>query len=161
EDALEAVLRERLNAIAIERVEQSGSWFGEPPPARITAFAPADQAMTGAIPDLAGCEPLRRYVTCNDTRLDAVLGDWLYRVYVVSDAERGLSLRQEIPAGAILVTPEGHVFTRHTVSFHAPDSELHGVLTRQREIEQLGGDIGAARPELESLRMTVVAAEQD
>ena len=64
-------------------------------------------------------------------------------------------------AGAILVTPEGHVFTRHTVSFHAPDSELHGVLTRQREIEQLGVDIDAARPELESLRAAVIAAEPD
>ena len=160
EDALEAVLRERLNAIALERMEQSGSWFSEPPPARITAFAPAGGSMEPLEP-LAGCEPLRRYVSCNDPALESVVGDWLHRVYVVADAARGLVLRQEVPPGAILVTPEGHVFTRHTVSFHAPDSELHGVLTRQREIEQLGVDIDAARPELESLRAAVIAAEQD
>ena len=160
EDALEAVLRERLNAIALERVEQSAAWFSEPPPARITAFAPA--AGTGeATSRLADCESLRRYVSCSNPGLESVLGDWLHLVYVVPDATRGLAVRQEIPAGAILVTPEGHVFTRHTVSFHAPDSELHGVLTRQREIEQLVADIGAARPGLASLRDGVTAAEQD
>ena len=41
----------------------------------------------------------------------------------------------------MLVTREGHIYTRHSVSFHAPDSELHGVLTRQREIEELETDL--------------------
>ena len=36
--------------------------------------------------------------------------------------------------GVTIVTREGHLFTRHSVSFHAPDSELHGVLSRQREL---------------------------
>ena len=48
----------------------------------------------------------------------------------------------QLPAGAVLVTREGHVFTRHSVSFHAPDSDLHGVLSRQREIEQLTANRG-------------------
>ena len=160
EDALEAVLRERLNAIALERMEQAGGWFGNPPPARITAYAPAGSSAVDTAP-LAGCEALRRYVTCSDARLEAVVGDWLHQVYVIADSAAGFSVRERLPAGAILVTREGHLFTRHTVSFHAPDSELHGVLTRQREIEQLGSAIGKARPETEALRAAAAAAEKD
>ena len=159
EDALEAVLRERLNAIALDRIEQAGSWLSEPPPARITAFAPAAEGAQPAAA-LTGCEPLRRYVACADARLDAVIGDWLHQVYVIADSAAGLSMRGQLAAGAILVTQEGHIITRHTVSFHAPDSELHGVLTRQREIEQLGIAIGKARPEVEAMRAASAAAER-
>jgi chromosome segregation protein len=160
EDALEAALRERLNAIALDRVEQAGSWFSEPPPGRITVFAPAHAAAAPAVP-LAGCEPLRRYVTCDDSRLQAVVEDWLQHVYVIADTAAALAVRERLPAGAMLVTREGHVFTRHTMSFHAPDSELHGVLSRQREIEQLGGALAEARAALDRLRQAAAAAEKD
>jgi chromosome segregation protein len=160
EDALEAVLRERLNAIALERLEQAETWFAEPPPGKVTLFAATREA--GSSPaTLAGCEPLSRYVSCADARLEAVLGDWLHRVYVVGDAAGGLAARTQLPDGALLVTRDGHMFTRHAVSFHAPDSELHGVLTRQREIEQLDGALEAARAEAEALRAAATAAEQD
>jgi len=160
EDALEAVLRERLNAIALEDLEQAGQWLGEPPPGKVTVFAYAREA--GPPPaTLAGCEPLRSHVRCSDARIEAVLGDWLHQVYVVADAATGLAVRGQLPAGAVLVTRDGHVFTRHAVSFHAPDSELHGVLTRQREIEQLDGAIRTARVEFDALRAAATASEQE
>jgi chromosome segregation protein len=160
EDALEAALRERLNAIALERMEQAGRWMSEPPPGRITVFAPASVAAAPVAP-LAGCEPLRRYVTCNDARLQAVVEDWLHQVYVIGDTAAALAARERLPAGAMLVTREGHIFTRHTMSFHAPDSELHGVLSRQREIGQLSGAIAITRSELDRLREAAAAAERE
>jgi len=160
EDALEAVLRERLNAIALERLEQAERWFREPPPGKVTVYAPSRDSAAVAAP-LAGCEPLRRYVTCDDARLGAVVADWLHQVYVVPDAAAGLAAHGQLPEGAMLVTREGHVFTRHSVSFHAPDSELHGVFTRQREVEQLRGAIETARTETAALRQAAVAAEGD
>jgi chromosome segregation protein len=93
--------------------------------------------------------------------MEAVLADWLHRVYVISDAAGGLAARAQLPEGALLVTREGHIFTRHAVSFHAPDNELHGVLTRQREIAQLDGTLQEARAEVEELRTAATAAEQD
>ena len=160
EDALEAVLHERLNGISLERLEQAEQWFGEPPPGKVTLFTAARDA--GPSPSaVAGCEPLGRYVSCTDTRLEAVLADWLHQVYVVADAASGLAARERLPAGAVLVTRDGHMFSRHAVSFHAPDSELHGVLTRQREIEQLDGAIHAARSEVQSLQSAATAAERD
>ncbi|HET9403418.1 MAG TPA: chromosome segregation protein SMC [Burkholderiales bacterium] len=160
EDALEAALRERLNAIALERMEQAGHWTSDPPPGRITVFAPSGAAATPAAA-LSGCEALRRYVTCNDARLQAVVEDWLHQVYVINDTAAALAAREGLPAGAMLVTREGHIFTRHTMSFHAPDSELHGVLSRQREIEQLGGTLTQARAAQEQLREAAAAAERE
>jgi chromosome segregation protein len=160
EDALEAALRERLNAIALERMELAGSWFGAPPPGRVTVFAPADQPAAPATA-LAGCEPLSRYVTCDDARLQAVIEDWLHEVYVVGDAATAIASRDRLPAGAVLVTPDGHLFTRHTASFHAPDSDLHGVLSRQREIEQLEIALAEARADSGRMKEAAAGAEKD
>jgi chromosome segregation protein len=43
------------------------------------------------------------------------------------------------------VTREGHIFTRHSLTYYAPDSQLHGVLARQREITQIGIEVDALR----------------
>jgi chromosome segregation protein len=158
ESAVEAVLRERLNAIALERLEQAGPWFSEPPPGKVTVYAPAAEPAASPAP-VPGIEPLRRYVSLSESRFGAVVADWLYQVYVVADAETGLAARSRLPAGAMLVTREGHVFTPCSVSFHAPDSELHGVLGRQREIEQLCASMEAARAGLTGLRHEATTAE--
>jgi chromosome segregation protein len=100
-------------------------------------------------------------VTCRDARLEGVLGEWLHNVFVVADAASGLDRRQQLPAGAMLVSKEGHIFTRRSVSFHAPDTELHGVLSRQREIEQLQTEIVGEREQLERISGEVAAAEQE
>ncbi len=172
EDALEAVLRERLNGIALEGLDQAAQWFADAPPGKTTFYAlgrdtDADDGVAPAqgppSPQSAhaGWEPLRDYVACSDPQLEAVIAEWLHPVYIVPDAAAGLAARERLPAGSILVTREGHVFTRHSVSFHAPDSELHGVLTRQREIEELTSAIESARGDLAGLRQTAGAAEDD
>jgi chromosome segregation protein len=68
-------------------------------------------------------------------------------------------LRERLPAGALLVSGDGHVFTRHSVSFHAPDSELHGVLSRQREIEGLTAQHATERARLAAHRNELALAE--
>ena len=160
EDALEAALHERLNGIALERLEGARAWFADPPPGRLTVIAVADAAdgTSGGAPRL---EPLLRYVTCRDARLTVALGEWLHDVYVVENPEQGLELRAHLPPGAVLVSREGHHFTRHSISFHAPDSELHGVLSRQREIEALQREKSTLDAGLAALRDAAAAAESD
>jgi chromosome segregation protein len=159
EDALEAVLHERLNGIALERLETSRRWFSDPPPRRltVTVAGPPDGTSAG----VPGLEPLLRYVTCRDARLTAALAEWLHDVYVVENAERGLELAAHLPAGAVLVSRAGHHFTPHSVSFHAPDSELHGVLSRQREIEALQREKDTLESDLTALRSAAAAAEDE
>ena len=135
EDALEAVLRERLNGIALDDLQRASSWLDQPPPGKISFFQKRSQPLP-AVP-VAERTPLSHYITCTDAGVAAVLEDWLERVYVVLDAAQGFAQSAGLPVGALIVCPQGHVFTRNSVSFHAADSEIHGILSRQREIEAL------------------------
>jgi chromosome segregation protein len=159
EDALEAVLRERLNGIALDHIEKSAAWLGDAPPGKMTVIGAGEANHAAAQNVQIDCEPLLRYVTCRDSRLQAVLSEWLHNVFVVTDTSAGLGLRERLPAGALLVAREGHTFTRHSVSFHAPDSELHGVLSRQREIEQLQETIGREQARHSDAKVAVAQAE--
>ncbi|MEN3352137.1 MAG: chromosome segregation protein [Betaproteobacteria bacterium] len=145
EDALEAVLRERLNGLALDPIDRAADWLGDRPPGKMTVIDASGTPSVVPAYEMAGVEPLQRYITCRDARLEPVLREWLYQVYLLPDASAGLALRAQLPVGGILVTREGHIYTRHSVSFHAPDSELHGVLTRQREIEELDRDLEKER----------------
>ncbi len=152
--------KERLNGIALEGLDAAERWFVDAPPAKTTFYAPGPESATPGSACL-GCEPLSRYVTCQDPGLAAIVAEWLHGVYIVPDAARGLAQRILLPAGTLLVTRDGHVFTRYSVSFHAPDTELHGVLTRQREIEELTVSIEAARTDSSGLRDAARAVEGD
>jgi len=160
EDALEAVLRERLNGISLGNLDDATRWIGEPPPAKMSLFAGDETAVV--TPAAAGdLRPLSAYVHCKNSSAAAVLNDWLYQVYVVDDSQAGLAQRNQLAPGAMLVSAEGHVFTRHSVSFHAPDSELHGVLSREREIEQLAIRLADGEDQLAAQRARHAAADAD
>ena len=143
EDALEAVLEERLNAIAVDAMVSGESWWIESPPAKLTLYSAENGTAVPQAEFWQGLQPLAAFVTCLEAPVASVLAEWLQGVYVADDAATALRLRHDAQPGITLVTREGHVFTRHSVSFHAPDSELHGVLSRQREIDQIGEDIAA------------------
>ena len=147
EDALEAVLRERLNGISLGSLEEAAQWVGDLPPGKMTVFAGDGDA--ALVPQALGeLRPLASCVRGKNAAATAALNDWLHQVYVVADRHAGLAQRQHLPAGAMLVSADGHVFTRHSVSFHAPDSDLHGVLSRERELEGLGTLLAAQQEEL-------------
>ena len=98
---------ERLNGIALDHLDAfRGVARAMLPPGKMTVFDTSGAAADAA-PALAGLEPLQRYVTCRDARLQAVLGDWLHEVYIVPDAAAGLDLREQLPAGALLVSRDG------------------------------------------------------
>jgi chromosome segregation protein len=146
EDALEAVLRERLNSIGLSDLGQAHAWLAEPPPGKLSFHRVAEGAGGESAP--SGMERLTDYVTCRDARLSAVLADWLAQVYVLPDPAHGMEMARNLPPGAMLVSAQGHVFTSTSVSFHAADSEVHGILSRQREIETLYAERTAADADL-------------
>ena len=160
EDALEAVLEERLNAVAVQRLESGQSWWRESPPAKLAIFSAENGAEAPRPQPWQGLQPLLAFVTCLEPAVSAVVPEWLGAVYVAESAEAALELRHQAPAGALLVTREGHVFTRHSVSFHAPDNELHGVLSRQREIDDIGAQIGSEQAVLNDRRRHADEREQ-
>ena len=158
EDALEAVLRERLNALSIAHLEDAIAW-GDVPPAKLAVFA-----VEGTKPEatLSHVEltPLIQYVQCQDAQAATVLNDWLLNVYAAPDLAQAINQRTKLPAGAWLVTPQGHLVGVHSVLFHAPDSQIHGVLARQREIEQLQQQAQLLAEKLEQGKQQAQQAEQ-
>jgi chromosome segregation protein len=159
EDALEAVLRERLNAIALDNLQRAAEWLHQPPPGKVSFFQKREGPPAAS--ELAGRRPLLSYITFTDPSDALVLSDWLDRVYVVPDAAQGLAERASLPAGAALVCPQGHVFTRNSVNFHAADSEVHGILSRQRDIEQLRANELKLQADLAGERARAAAAQSE
>ena len=108
-------------------------------------------------PDL---HPLLSYVQCQDEQVLPVVRDWLSHVYAVADVAQAYAQRAQLPPGGWFVTPGGHLVGAHSVLFHAPDSQLHGVLARQREIERLELELVEQNRNAEYSRVQVAQAEQ-
>ena len=133
ETAVESILRERLHALEVAGVDALSALDGDRPPVKASAFA-RGSASRPAI--LEGHRPLADKVHAADASISGALGDWLHRVYAV-ERTPGAREREALPEGTTLVARNGDQFTRHTVSYHAPDPADAGILARQAEIEAL------------------------
>jgi chromosome segregation protein len=133
ETAVESVLRERLHALELSDAARLQSVLADRPPAKASVFARGSGTGTPVAP---GYEPLASKIRAVDAAVSGALADWLAGAYATEkspDAAR----RAALPPGAMLVDRDGHQFTRHTASFHAPDRADAGLLARQSEIEAL------------------------
>ena len=164
EDALEAVLRERLNGTRVAQLEAALEWTS-PPPGKCALFEPAGMRLqkTAKATKVAEAEEvddkpardggagvaLRSYLTCSDTSVKSVVDEWLRGIFAIDSLDAGLSRRNLLSPGEMLVTREGCVVTCHSLTFYSPDSQLHGVLARQREIAQIEVEMEALRAKLD------------
>ena len=159
DDALEAVLRERLNALHLTRLDDALAWVagGARPPGRLAAYA--DDATSA--PPAAGGDALFAKVRTTARGVARVLGDGLHGVRCRNDLQSALAERSSLAPGETFVTPEGHRVSAQGVLFFAPDNELHGVLARQRELTELAGVLEAARVAADSARTALDTVEDD
>ncbi len=134
ETALEAALRERLNALAVGRLDTVRAFAADAPPAKLAFYA------VGGVASSAGQSTLPRLshkLRLGDAGLQALLSDWLEGVYTAASIEEALAQRAQLTHGEVIMTREGHAVSQHAVSFYAPDSEQAGMLARAQEIENL------------------------
>ena len=141
ETALEAVLRERAGALDVSNLDATKAFFNDPPPARLALYAPQPGAARDPSP--AGLTPFASLLRINDAGVRGVLDDWLHGVYIAQDASEAFDARARLPHGASFVTRQGHVITRSSVRFHAPDAEQDGMLARQHEIDNTDKQVRA------------------
>ena len=141
EDAVEAILREHLSAIACSDPGKLADWLHDRPDAKLTVLL-ADGA---ASPPGEG---LRARIGSVDPVVANVLDDWLSGVLTAESLDQALQRRSQLAPGAIFVTPGGDVVSRTSVTFFAPDQGEHGLLERQREIEALSAGIAAGASRL-------------
>ncbi len=159
ENALEAVLRERLNAIALPALTDANHWE-ELPPSKLAVFSRSSETQVGASNERTDFTPLLAYVQCQDAQVQPVLSDWLQHIYAIADLATGYALREQLPKGGWFVTPQGHLLGVCSVLFHAPEGQLHGVLARQREIETLQQDVLAQQQHVALCKTKLAQAEQ-
>jgi chromosome segregation protein len=135
EDALESVLRERLNALELARLDDVSGWAEghAQPPRRIAAYSPMAARQVPA----HGHDSLLAKVHLKQPEAGRLLADGLHGVRCRPDLPSALADRDALGAGEAFVTPAGHLVTAQGVTFFAPDSELHGVIARQRELDEL------------------------
>ena len=134
ETALESALRERLNALAVGRLDTVRAFAGDAPPAKLAFYSPPSAAIANAHRTLPRLSDLLRL---NDAGLKALLNDWLEGVYTAASLDEALAQRDQLTHGEVIMTRDGHAVSQFAVSFYAPDSEQAGMLARAQEIENL------------------------
>ncbi|WP_300285588.1 chromosome segregation protein SMC [Nitrosomonas sp.] len=165
ETALEAVLRERIQAVVVDQLEQILDWEAHRPSAKwsVCAPVPLNQSVSDNAATSLGkrmWKPLSATLNCPDPAVQAVLANWLRGVFVASSLELALAERVQLAPGEMLVTAEGHSITACGVSYFAPDSAVHGILQRQREIVQIREECDLTGKSVSSRQEALAEVEQ-
>ena len=152
EAAVESVLRERLHAVEVDDAGRLAALLSDHPSTKTGIFSRGGESPSASPRELAS------KVQAADAALQGALADWLSGVLVV-EGTPDASARAALPAGGVLVNRAGDQFTRHTVTFHAPDAGDAGVLSRQAEIEELEGRCGVLERNLSSRKDNLEKAD--
>lgn len=155
ETALEAALGARLNAI----VHGRDGVFPQRPPAALVICHPAFDAMDATKPHGA-LRPLQSVISRVDPGLSGLMADWLANVFILDEGANLEDARAQLRAGDMLVSRLGDVYTRHSVSLHAAQSALHGVLERERELAQLNDELPRLQRQLATRNDKLKQSEQ-
>jgi chromosome segregation protein len=159
ETALEAVLRERLAALTgVDQATAEGV-LADPPPATLALLFAGEAPIGGETAGLDADTPLRDKVRCNDPRWESAVTEWLAGVYVANDLGALAARRASLPVGRQWVSQAGHMVSRHGFVLYVPEARTHGVIERQREIEQLETDCAGLEDEARIAAATLAAAE--
>ena len=158
-DALEAVLREGLEALEIEALDRALAWedSGAAPPVRLALYAPAPTRHGAA----AAGDGLLSKVRLKRPELSRLLADALHGVRCRDSLARALADRESLAAGEAFVTPAGHLVTAQGVTLFRPDGDLHGVLARQAELEALASRLPPLRESAAAARIALDTAESE
>ncbi len=157
EIAIEAVLRERVEAIEVSRLQAVAALATDSPPGKIAFFTPSSGA--SAQTPRPGWRPLADAVRVGDPALHGLLADWLHGCWMAGSLEEALARASELAPGHRLLTREGHALGGGLLQLHAADSAQEGVLARQQELEHLGREQRARQLLADEARAAAQAAE--
>jgi len=135
ENAIESVLRERVNALEVGRLENVAGLVADAPPSKVGFFAAAP--VGGAAAAAEGLQPLLSVVQVGDAGVQSLLSDWLAGYYAADSLEAAMAQRASLPPGGQFVVAAGHLVGRQSVLMYAADSEQEGVLARRHELDNL------------------------
>ena len=154
EDALEAALGMRLNAMKVSDTSVIDRIAGDAPPGSVSLYLENGQSQSA---QATGLVSLASMVTSDQPGVLPFVNECLANIFVLENSADARAKMASLPFGAVLVTAAGHLYSQHGATFHGPQSELHGVLQRQREIESLKAEL----PAKIELRHVVEATQQE
>ncbi len=135
EDALESALGLKLNAIKVAEPSAIERMAHDAPPGSVALFL--ENGGSGQTSQSLEFTPLSDWVTSDNAGVLPFVRECLANIFVLENEAEARAKMAALPFGALLVTATGHMYSQHGLLFHGPQSELHGVLQRQREIEAL------------------------
>ena len=139
EDAVEAVLRDRLNALPVASLDDA---LRLPvPPARLTVYAGAGSTDARAIAGNA----LFAHVHATTAAIATSVAHWLHGVRTAETMAEALSARASLTPGEVIVTREGHLVGLNSITWFAPDEAVHGAMARQRELSEIAAQLTEAQ----------------
>ena len=163
ESAVEAVFRDRLSALIVDESHAEGfarSMLDDLPPESLALGLGGVDAYPSPVAEVHGAAPLAEHIELLDPTLQPLLSDWLKGCFVVDSVDGWLSRREQLPGDVCLVDKRGQVLTRHALSHFVADSRTHGVMERQREIDELTGQQQALDDEARAAHDALIAADE-
>jgi chromosome segregation protein len=151
--ALEAVLGAKLNAL----ISDKGDLGARPPAALVLGYRASSESTNSS--QNAHLTPLISVIKECDTDLKPILADWLEGAYLLASGDVPENLVTHLNLGEILVNAQGDIFSRHSVAYHGENSNLHGVLERQQQLDKLQKNLPQLQDNLSKLNDTLTAAE--
>jgi chromosome segregation protein len=155
EDAVEAVLRDRLNARSVDSLERAATLAV--PPARMTLFTGSGGTSHAAS---THADALAAHVKSGDADVMSAINQWLHGVRTSASVGAAIAVRGSLVAGEIFVTREGHVVGANSVTYFAPDETVHGAIARQRELTDIEAALTGARSKAEHAKSAFEASEK-
>ena len=141
EKALEAVLGDSIQAVAISGFDQVSDWLGDLSHGRLALFSPASVKGSGSKGKL-----LRDHVQ------GQVPEGLLAGVYVADDLNGALALRGQLEAHESVVTRDGICLGPDWLKVAKEEDQEAGILERRRELEQLEGEIETLQATVDDLK---------
>ncbi len=141
EKALEAVLGDSIQAVAISGFDQVSDWLGDLSHGRLALFSPATVKGSGSKGKL-----LRDHVQ------GQVPEGLLAGVYVADDLNGALALRGQLDAHESVVTRDGICLGPDWLKVAKEEDQEAGILERRRELEQLEGEIETLQATVDDLK---------
>ena len=156
EVALESVLGARLNAILNKTGQITPS---ERPPSALV-LADTESAAVSTEKDKYGCRAMLGALKIKDSKLEGLMADWLSGVYLLDEGQDSEAIRAKLLPNECLVTVKGDIYKRYSLSIYAAQSAIHGVLERQRELDELVKKQPVTQQKLEKNALRLADAEQ-
>ncbi|WP_374403853.1 chromosome segregation protein SMC [Niveibacterium sp.] len=158
--AVETVLREHFNALQVADVATAADALAAQPPASVSLGLPgvpsaeSDDAAR-ALPGV----PLLSLVQLDGEAWAAGLSVWLRGVRAVEDCREWLAQVASLPADVRLIDRAGRELSRAACSWLRADAGTHGVLERQRELEELEAHVEALEAEAAAAHAALAESE--